>query len=301
MQESSRKEVAMAKERTPEEAASQNEKKKIQDEKKQLKREQKEQKKEAKRRAKEIAKREDALDDDGDSNGFVTFIATVFIVILWIAVICAIIKLDIGGFGSSVMSPLLKDVPVVNKILPKNSLTMTNDPDSYGGYSSLQEAVDQIKSLELQLEQVQTSNSAKDEQIAALNAEVARLQEFEKKQVEFQRIRTEFYEEVVYSDKGPGAEEYRKYYEEIDPTTAEYLYKQVVTQLQESSEIQDYVQTYSEMKPQQAAAAFEEMTDNLSLVAKILKNMNAEDRAKILDAMDSEVVAKLTKIMDPES
>lgn len=291
----------MAKERTPEEAASQNEKKKIQDEKKQLKREQKEQKKEAKRRAKEIAKREDALDDDGDSNGFVTFIATVFIVILWIAVICAIIKLDIGGFGSSVMSPLLKDVPVVNKMLPKNSLTMTNDPDSYGGYSSLQEAVDQIKSLELQLEQVQTSNSAKDEQIAALNAEVARLQEFEKKQVEFQRIRTEFYEEVVYSDKGPGAEEYRKYYEEIDPTTAEYLYKQVVTQLQESSEIQDYVQTYSEMKPQQAAAAFEEMTDNLSLVAKILKNMNAEDRAKILDAMDSEVVAKLTKIMDPES
>lgn len=301
MQESSRKEVAMAKERTPEEAASENEKKKIQDEKKQLKREQKEQKKEAKRRAKEIAKREDALDDDGDSNGFVTFIATVFIVILWIAVICAIIKLDIGGFGSSVMSPLLKDVPVVNKILPKNSLTMTNDPDSYGGYSSLQEAVDQIKSLELQLEQVQTSNSAKDEQIAALNAEVARLQEFEKKQVEFQRIRTEFYEEVVYSDKGPGAEEYRKYYEEIDPTTAEYLYKQVVTQLQESSEIQDYAQTYSEMKPKQAAAAFEEMTDNLSLVAKILKTMNAEDRAKILDAMDSEVVAKLTKIMDPES
>lgn len=291
----------MAKERTPEESTSQNEKKKIQDEKKQLKKEQKEQKKEAKRRAKEIAKREDALDDEGDSNGFVTFIATVFIVILWIAVICAIIKLDIGGFGSSVMSPLLKDVPVVNKILPKNSLTMTNDPDSYGGYSSLEEAVDQIKSLELQLEQAQTSNSAKDEQIAALNAEVTRLQEFEKKQVEFQRIRTEFYEEVVYSDKGPGAEEYRKYYEEIDPTTAEYLYKQVIAQLQESSEIQDYAQTYSEMKPKQAAAAFEKMTENLSLVAKILNAMSAEDRAKILDAMDPEVVAKLTKIMDPES
>jgi len=300
--ESSRKEVAMAKERTPEETASENEKKKIQDEKKQLKKEQKEQRKEAKRRAKEIAKREDALDDDeGESNGFVTFIATIFIVILWIAVICAIIKLDIGGFGSSVMSPLLKDVPVINKILPKNSLTMTNDPDSYGGYSSLQEAVDQIKSLEYQLEQAQTSNSAKDEQIAALNAEVTRLQEFEKKQVDFQRIRTEFYEEVVYSDKGPGAEEYRKYYEEMDPTTAEYLYKQVVTQLQESSEIQNFVQTYSEMKPKQAAAAFEKMTDNLSLVAKILNAMSAEDRAKILDAMDSEIVAKLTKIMDPES
>ncbi|MCD7836334.1 MAG: hypothetical protein LUG83_06765 [Lachnospiraceae bacterium] len=291
----------MAKERTPEEAEALNEKKKIQDEKKQLKKEQREQKKEAKRRAKEIARREDALDEDTESNGFVTFIATVFIVILWIAVICIIIKLDIGGFGSSVMTPLLENVPVVNKILPSSSLTMTSDPDSYEGYSSLEEAVAQIKSLELQLEQVQISNSAKDEQIEELNAEVERLEEFEEKQVEFQRIRTEFYEEVVYADNGPGAEEYRKYYEEMDPTTAEYLYKQVIAQLQESEEIQDYAQTYSEMKPKQAAAAFEEMTDNLSLVAKILNAMNAEDRAKILDAMDSEVVAMLTKIMDPES
>jgi flagellar motility protein MotE (MotC chaperone) len=291
----------MAKELTPEEAESAAEKKRLQDEKKQLKKEQKQQKKEAKKRAKEIAKQEDALDDDGESNGFVTFIATVFIVLLWIVVICAVIKLDIGGFGSGVMTPILKNVPVVNKILPGTSMTITNDPDSYGGYSSLQEAVDQIKSLELQLEQVQTSNSAKDEQITALNAEVSRLQEFEKKQVEFQRIRTEFYEEVVYSDKGPGAEEYRKYYEEMDPTTAEYLYKQVVTQLQESEEIQNYAETYAEMKPKQAAAAFEKMTDNLTLVAKILNAMNTEDRAKIMDAMDSDVVAKLTKIMDPDS
>jgi flagellar motility protein MotE (MotC chaperone) len=106
---------------------------------------------------------------------------------------------------------------------------------------------------------------------------------------------------VVYSDKGPGAEEYRKYYEEMDPTTAEYLYKQVVTQLQESEEIQNYAETYAEMKPKQAAAAFEKMTDNLTLVAKILNAMNTEDRAKIMDAMDSDVVAKLTKIMDPDS
>jgi flagellar motility protein MotE (MotC chaperone) len=291
----------MAKELTPEEAAAKAEKKRLQDEKKKLKNEQKNQKKEAKKRAKEIAKQEDALDDEGESNGFVTFIATIFIVLLWIAVICVVIKLDIGGFGSGVMTPILQDVPVLNRILPGNSLTVTNDPESYGGYSNLQEAVDQIKSLELQLEQAQTSAAAKDEQIATLNAEVDRLEEFEQKQVEFQRIRTEFYEEVVYAENGPGAEEYRKYYEEMDSATAEYLYKQVVTQLQESAEVQDYAETYAEMKPKQAAAAFEKMTDNLNLVAKILNAMNTEDRAKILDAMDSDVVAKLTKIMDPES
>lgn len=293
----------MAKEKTPEEIAAAEEKKKLQEQKRQLKREQQQQKKEAKRRAKEIAKQEEALEEDEESNGIVTFLATVVIVALWIAVICVVIKLDIGGFGSSVMTPLLKDIPVVNKILPKGSFTETNDPDSYGGYNNLKEAVDQIKQLELEIERLQNSGGAKDEEIVKLNAEVQRLQEFEKMQVDFQRIRTEFYEEVIYADKGPGAEEYRKYYEEMDPATADYLYKQVVAQAQEKQEVLDFVNTYTStgMKPKQAAAMFEKMTDNLPLVARILKAMPVEDRGAILGAMDADIAAKLTKIMDPQS
>lgn len=290
----------MAREVTPEAANAEQEKKRIQDEKKQLKKEQKEQKQEAKRRAKEIARQEEALGEE-ESNGLVTFGATVLIVILWIAVICVIVKLDIGGFGSSVLAPILKDVPVVNKILPGVSLTETTDPESYGGYSSLQDAVDYIKQLELELERVQTASNAKDEEIKTLEAEKERLQQFEQKQVEFQRIQNEFYNEVVYSEKGPGAEEYRKWYEEMDPATAEYLYKQVVIQLEESKQIQDYAQAYSEMKPKQAAAIFETMTDDLNLVARILKTMNAEDRGNILGAMDATIAGKLTKIMNPDS
>lgn len=290
----------MAKGLTPEVAAAEEEKKKIQEEKRQLKKDQKDQRKEAKRRAKEIAKQEEALGEDG-GNGLVTFGATILIVILWIAVICVIVKLDIGGFGSSVLTPVLKDVPVVNKILPGVSLTETSDPESYGGYSSLQDAVDYIKQLELELERVQTASNAKDTEIEELKAEKERLQKFEEKQVEFQRIQNEFYEEVVYSDKGPGAEEYRKWYEEMDPTTAEYLYKQVVVQLQESQEIQDYAQTYADMKPKDAAEIFETMTDDLNLVAKILNAMSVESRADIMGAMDSTIAGKLTKIMDPDS
>lgn len=37
-----------------------------------------------------------------------TFGATILIVALWLAVICVIIKLDIGGFGSSVVTPILR-------------------------------------------------------------------------------------------------------------------------------------------------------------------------------------------------
>ena len=283
----------MAREKTPEENAADNEKN--------LKKEQQAQRKEAKRRAREIAKQEDELEDGNEGNSLLTFGATILIVALWLAVICVIIKLDIGGFGSSVVTPILKDVPVLNRILPGNSVTETTNSGAYGGYTSLQDAVDQIKSLELQLEQIQNASSAKDEELDQLKAEVLRLKEFENQQVEFQRIQKEFYDEVVYSDKGPGAEEYKKYYESMDPATAEYIYKQVVTQLQESQEVQDYAAAYSAMKPKQAAAIFEQMTNNLDLAARILKVMSADDRGAILGAMNSEVAAKITKIMDPES
>ncbi len=277
-----------------------SEKKQIQDEKKELQRQQKQQRKEAKKRAKEIAKREDALDDGGGS-GWATFFATVFIVIVWLAVIAVIIKLDIGGFGSNVLTPVLKDVPVLNKILPGVDLTETNNPEAYGGYSNLGDAVDQIKLLEAELEKAYSTNKFQEEQINDLTAEVLRLQEFEKMQVDFQRIKTEFYEEVVYSEKGPGAEEYKKFFEEMDPTTAEFLYRQVVVQLEESEKVKEYAATYTQMKPKEAAGIFESMTDNLDLVAKILMTMNSQQRGEIMGQMDPEIAAKLTKIMDPES
>ena len=79
------------------------------------------------------------------------------------------------------------------------------------------------------------------------------------------------------------------------------LYRQVIIQQQETQEIQDFAATYSQMKPKQAAAIFENMTDELDVVARILKVMSAENRGSIMGVMDSEIAAKLTKIMDPES
>ncbi len=291
----------MAKAKNLEGLAAPTEKEKLESEKKELKRQQREQRKEAKRRAREIARQEDALGEDEESNGLLTLGATLLIVALWLAVICVVIKLDVGGFGSRVLAPILQDVTVLNKILPENSVTETTDIESYGGYTSLEEAVEQIRSLEIQLEQAQNESRSKDEELDSLKAEVLRLQEFENSQVEFQRVKTEFYEEVVYAENGPGAEEYQKYYESMDPTTAEYIYKQVVTQLEESQEVQDYAEAYSQMKPKQAAGIFESMTDDLDLAARILKVMSAEDRGAIMGQMDPEVAARLTKIMDPES
>lgn len=291
----------MAKQEDPRQEAVKAEKNQIKSEKKQLKNEQKEQKKEARRRAREIAKREDELADDDEGGGFGTLIATIMIVMVWLAVIVVIIKLDVGGFGSKVLTPILQDVPVLNRILPGNHVLETNDPESYGGYTSLVDAVDYIKQLELELERAQTSISEKDDEIEELKANVVRLQEFEQKQLEFQRIKNEFMEEVVYAENGPGPEEYRKYYEAMDPSTAELIYRQVITQQAETQEIQNWASAYSQMKPKQAASIFEKMTDDLEVVARILRIMDVESRGNILGVMDPDVAARLTKILEPES
>lgn len=279
-------------------------KKMLKEEKKRLQAERKEQKKTAKLRAKELAGREaELLDEDEEGGNGSVFAVTFVIVLIWVAILCLIIKLDFGGFGSGVLTPILKDVPVVNKILPGNTDVVVEEAEmeSYGGYDNLRDAVDYIKELELELERAQSAGTASSEEVDKLKAEVERLKTFEDSQVEFQRIKTEFYEEVVYAQNGPGIEEYRKYFEEMDPATAEYLYKQVVQEIEESDDIKDFAKAYSAMKPKAAAAIFEEMTDNLELAARILGVMEAEDRGKILGAMDPEIASKLTKIMDPES
>jgi flagellar motility protein MotE (MotC chaperone) len=279
-------------------------KEKLAEEKKRLKSEQKEQKREAKRRAKELYLQEAQLDDDSGASGVSVFLVTTLIVVVWIAILCLLVKLDVGGFGSSVLTPVLKNVPVINKILPSTDEVTdiaTETGEDYGGYKSLEEAVKYIKELELELQSAQSAQSTSSEEVANLKAEVERLKTFENNQVEFQRIKTEFYEEVVYAENGPGAEEYKKYYESIDPATAEYLYKQVVQQVEESDDVKEYAQAYSEMKPKEAAAIFESMTDNLGLASRILSVMSAEDRGKILGVMDPATAARITKIMDPES
>jgi flagellar motility protein MotE (MotC chaperone) len=79
------------------------------------------------------------------------------------------------------------------------------------------------------------------------------------------------------------------------------LYKQVVEQLQASEKVKEYAKTYSSMKPKEAAAIFDTMTNDYDLVAEILNNMDAQSRADILGKMNSKNAAALTEIMEPKS
>lgn len=244
---------------------------------------------------------EDA-DSEEEGGTFSIVLITFFIVLIWLAILGLLIKLDVGGFGSSVLRPILKDVPILNLVLPDSKQDEAIEESME--YGTLEEAVAKIHELENELEQLKLSNgtsSASEEEVQALKDEIKRLKTFEDNQIEFQKIKTEFYEEVVFAENAPDVENYQQYYESIDPVTAEYLYKQVIQQIAEDDLLDEYVKAYSQMKPKQAAAIFEQMPDNLELTAKILWAMDPNDRAKIMGVMDAELASQLTKIMDPDN
>ena len=268
--------------------------------KKARKKAEKARKKEEKKQRKEEKKQqgeEAAEEEDGGGSKIAVVLATIVFIAIWLAILGLIIKMDIGGFGSTVLQPILKDVPVVNKILPESA----EGPvvDAQYPYTTLNEAIERIKELEVELSNAQTQTEGNSDYVAQLEAEVARLREFESEQSAFEEEKTKFYKEVVFNENAPDISEYKAYYEGIDPANAEVLYKQVVQQQQASEEIEEYAKTYSEMKPNQAAAIMEAMQDNLKLVVKILQNMETDARSKILAAMDAEVAARITKMMEP--
>lgn len=263
---------------------------------KQLKTEQKKQKKEAKKKAREIADQEEEL--ESDPAGLPVFFVTLFIVAVWLAILCVLVKLDVGGVGSSVLKPLLKDIPVVSKILPSERKPVAED--EYSAYADVKDAVDQIKQLEQELQIAQEQNLAYASEVSSLKEENARLKNFEDDQLAFEQLKNDFYKEVVYAENGPGVEGYKKYYEAMDPANAEYLYQQAVKETAANQDIADYVATYSSMKASEAAAVFDTMTNDLDLVAKILQAMSPSERSKIMGKMSADNVARLTKMMNPE-
>ena len=202
-------------------------------------------------------------------------------------------------FGSGVLAPILKDVPYVNKILPDDAVEQVSTEDSAYAYDTMADAVERIKELEKELADAQNASSANADYISQLEAQSQELQQYKENEAEFEKEKQSFYEDVVFSDVAPDIEEYKKYYESIDPANAEVLYKQVVAQTAEDEQLDDYIKTYSSMKPKEAAAIFDTMTDNLKLVAQILDGMDADSRAAILGKMTSDTAAKVTEIMKP--
>ena len=263
---------------------------------KEAKKAEKQAKKDAKNNGEEGADDEESLGIGGKLiMGFVVLL----IILIWLVIFAFLVKMDVGGFGSTVLFPVLKDVPYVNRILPGIEEYIPAEEDEYAAYTTVEEAVDRIKELEVEIEELKETGTQNSDYIAELEAASAELAEYKANEAAFEETKEKFYEEVVFSDNAPDINEYKTYYESIEPENAEAIYKQVVSQIQTDGEIEDYVKAYSSMKAKDAAAIFDTMTDDFDLVCEILSAMDASTRADILAAMSEENAAIITKMMEP--
>ena len=66
-----------------------------------------------------MARKDKNKSTEKESSKIMTVIIALLIAIIWFAIFGFLIKLDVGGFGSlGVLRPIIKDVPIINKILP---------------------------------------------------------------------------------------------------------------------------------------------------------------------------------------
>lgn len=259
-------------------------------------------KKKEKKSGKKGNKKKNAEDDDSEESvgsKLVLFVVTILIIAIWVGILAILIRSDVGGFGSSVLYPILKDVPYVNRILPEPEAVYPDDENQMP-YRSLDEALARIRELEKDLDAAIEKNSDDAATIADLQQAIDELSVYKEEEAAFEKEKQKFYEEVVLSDVSPDINEYRAYYESIDPENAAVLYKQVIAQISYDDSVADYVKTYSQMQPKAAADIFNTMTNNMGLVAEILTNMGAKARADILAEMEPELAARLTEIMEPD-
>ena len=82
--------------------------------------------------------------DESTGSKIVTVLIVLVIVVIWLAIFGVLIKLDVGNFGSEVLYPVLKDVPVVNMILPEPAQNQS-DTSTSKEYDNLTEANARIK------------------------------------------------------------------------------------------------------------------------------------------------------------
>lgn len=231
-----------------------------------------------------------------EGNKVLTILIALLIAIIWFAIFGLLIKLDVGGFGSGVLRPILKDVPIIRMILPDVSDKQLAEENDYA-YHSLPEAVAKIKELELIIEEMDQNGKDRSKTTAELQAEIDRLKVFEENQKAFEEREREFDKNVVFAEAAPSMEEYKKYYEQMNPANAELIFRQVVEQLQYSDAILEKANIYKSMDAKAAAKILETMSADIESVAQILLSMRPKESAQILAEMDNVVAAKITKKM----
>jgi len=253
-----------------------------------------------KKGTKTMAKRDKIQDLDKEARGgggkILTVLIIFLIVLIWLAILALLIKFDVGGLGSNVLRPVLKDIPVINRILPEVSEEQEAYENAYP-YKNLAEAVEYIKELENLVDKYREENSDYADRLAELQKEIDSLRHYEEEQDAFAKLREEFDREVVFNDKAPSTDEYLKWYDVMYPNNAAKIYEELLEKQMIEDSLQLYADYLTGLDAGDAADILSEMPSDIDLICRLLSCMKKSQVSDILAEMETLFAARIVNRM----
>lgn len=189
--------------------------------------------------------------------------------------IIALIKTDAGGFASASLAPVIGDVPIVRSILPKDLQRKTTkellaEQNTQSDSSTTQDTQNAAASDPNAAGTNGSNTASNDPNVAGTNGN-----------------------NTASNDPNAAGTN--------GSNTASTDSQAADSQAADDAAIQDYVQTYTSMRPKNAAQVFDSMMpDQLKLVVKILQNMKPSQRSAILAQMNVQNASDITVEMNKE-
>lgn len=212
---------------------------------------------------------------------------------LLLGIIIALIKTDAGGFASTSLAPVIGDVPIVRSILPKDLQRKTAkellaEQNAQSDTSATPDTQNAGGSTNPNAAGTNGSNTAtSDPNAAGANGTNGATND----------PNAATTDPNVAGTNGSNATTSNP-----NTTDSQAADSQAAdSQAADDAAIQDYVQTYTSMRPKNAAQVFDSMMpDQLKLVVKILQNMKPSQRSAILAQMNVQNASDITVEMDKE-
>lgn len=247
-----------------------------------------------------MAKKDKIQDLDKEERGgggkILTVLIIFLIVLIWLAILALLIKFDVGNLGSEVLRPVLKDIPVINRILPDVSEEQEAYENAYP-YKNLEEAVEYIKKLEAEADKLREENSDYADRQAEMQKEIDSLRHYEEEQDAFAKLREEFDREVVYNEKAPVTDEYTKWYASMYPNNAAKIYEELLEKQMIEDNIQLYADYLAGIDAGDAADILAEMPSDIDLICRLLDCMKKSQVSDILAEMEPLFAARIVNRM----
>lgn len=214
-----------------------------------------------------------------------------------IGALVAILGFNVFEIRDQYIFPPLRSVPFVGQFIPAGEYIYV-DGELVGIPVDTAELEGVIYDLAAQLEAVREELAVAQ----TLNGQQAQtitvLQVYRDFITNYRENRQQFDEMIAMGDPGAFAE----FYEQVEPENAARLFSHIRATREVDREFRRYAATYAEMNTDEAAAVFTLLlTQNPTLLLRIIETFNTARRAEVFNEMEASDVAIITILMEPDT